>query len=84
MVILPAVKTAISIPDALFDAADRVARELGISRSELYQRAVAAFVERYRREGVTARLDAVYAEQPPHLDDVLRYLQTASLPRQAW
>jgi metal-responsive CopG/Arc/MetJ family transcriptional regulator len=38
-------KTAISIPDNLFEAADKVARRLGISRSELYQRAIARFLE---------------------------------------
>ena len=33
-------KTAVSIPDHVFDAAERLAEKLGISRSELYQRAL--------------------------------------------
>jgi metal-responsive CopG/Arc/MetJ family transcriptional regulator len=34
-------KTAVSIPDPLFEAADNLAGRLGISRSELYARALA-------------------------------------------
>lgn len=53
-------KTAISIPDALFQAADRLATRLGLSRSELYARAVADWVARHQADTVTAQLDAVY------------------------
>ena len=56
-------KTAISIPDHLFEAADRVARRLGISRSELYQRAVARFLEQQSGEVVREALDTVYGKQ---------------------
>ena len=38
-------KTAISIPDPLFGAAERLAKHLGISRSQLYQRALQAFLQ---------------------------------------
>jgi predicted transcriptional regulator len=53
-------KTAISIPDALFQAADRLAARLGVSRSELYARAVADWVARHQADAITAQLDAVY------------------------
>jgi metal-responsive CopG/Arc/MetJ family transcriptional regulator len=56
-------KTAISIPDNLFEAADKVARRLGISRSELYQRAVARFLEQQSGDVVREALDTVYAKQ---------------------
>jgi hypothetical protein len=36
------VKTAISIPDATFERAERRARALGVSRSEFYAKAVLA------------------------------------------
>ena len=39
-------KTAISIPDEVFEAADRTAKKLGVSRSELYATAVHEFIER--------------------------------------
>lgn len=77
-------KTAISIPDEIFDAAEELARKLEVSRSELYARAVAAFVERQRRENVTARLDAVYAVEDEGLDPALERLQHEALPREDW
>lgn len=55
-------KTAISIPDNLFEAADKVARRLGISRSELYQRALARFLEQQSGDVVRERLDSVYGK----------------------
>jgi metal-responsive CopG/Arc/MetJ family transcriptional regulator len=39
-VLLLSMKTAISIPDDIFKAADVAAKRLGISRSELFVRAV--------------------------------------------
>ena len=55
-------KTAVSIPDDVFDDADRLARRLGHSRSQLYSRALREFVARYEPASVTAALDAVVAE----------------------
>ena len=77
-------KIAVTIPDPLFVAADSVARQLGISRSALYARALEAFVRVHRGEGVTAALDAVYAGQESRLDPVLDDLQAASLRREDW
>ena len=41
-------KTAISLPDALYEEAERTAR------------AVAEYIKRHRREGITERLSEVY------------------------
>ena len=72
-------KTAISVPDPLFESADRLAERLGLSRSELYQRAIARFVAEYEAAGVTERLDRVYATHDDGVDPVLARLQEASL-----
>ena len=77
-------KTAISIPDEVFDAAEKLARSLKLSRSELYARAVRELLERQRRENVTARLNAVYGEDQEGLDPVLARMQLASLPVERW
>lgn len=53
-------KTAISLPDATFRRADVAARRLGLSRSELYVRALEAYLGPPSDEEVTAALDAVY------------------------
>ncbi|MEE9295502.1 MAG: ribbon-helix-helix domain-containing protein [Phycisphaerae bacterium] len=79
-------KTAISIPDPLFAAAERLAKRLGISRSELFQCAVKAFLREHKDEGLTQALDKVYGadRREAKLDHVLERLQLASLPKEEW
>lgn len=77
-------KTAISVPDRIFEAAERVAKRLHISRSELYARAVARFVEEHRGDMVTDTLDRIYADVDSTLDPALARLQAVSLPREEW
>ena len=78
-VILYAMKTAISLPDELFEAADDLADKLGVSRSQLYARALSEYVAQHTQDDVTARLDAVYGETEAQLDPVLQHLQLHSL-----
>jgi metal-responsive CopG/Arc/MetJ family transcriptional regulator len=54
-------KTAISLDDALLQAADETARRMGLSRSRLFALAVADFLERQRQEQMLHRLNEVYA-----------------------
>jgi metal-responsive CopG/Arc/MetJ family transcriptional regulator len=74
-------KTAISVPDDIFEASERAARRLGISRSEFYARAAAAYLDQLRRSDVTARLDEVHSEETSALDPVISELQARSLRR---
>jgi len=77
-------KTAISLPDPLFDAAEELASRLSISRSQLYARALEAFVLAHRDEAVTEALNRVYESESSELDPVLATIQSASLPRDEW
>lgn len=77
-------KIAISLPNPLFEAADRLASELGISRSELFQRAMERLLHDYDDTQVTASLNRIYADQPSLLDPALASAQLSSLPREAW
>ncbi|MGH2725607.1 MAG: ribbon-helix-helix protein, CopG family [Actinomycetota bacterium] len=77
-------KTAISLPDELFEAADRLARRLRLSRSELYARALNRFVEQHRDDGVTRVLDAVYRDVESALDPAVARLQSTSLEPGEW
>ena len=74
-------KTAISIQDDIFEAAEETARELQISRSELYARAVREFVTRHSRANVTGRLNRIYGDnaQASTLDAELAEMQSRSL-----
>ena len=70
-------KTAISLPDKLFQEADEFADRAGLSRSELYATAIAEYLARRNDAMVTARLDAVYAAPDalpaPELGTVTRF-----------
>lgn len=68
-------KTAVSIPDPLFEAADELARRLGISRSELYARALQHELASESDESVSARLDAVYGDIDSTIDPHLAAAQ---------
>ncbi|MBK6422621.1 MAG: hypothetical protein IPI38_08000 [Gemmatimonadetes bacterium] len=77
-------KTAISIPDALFKSADTLAGRLGVSRSQLYATAIAEYVAKHQARKLTDRLNAVYASEAGTLDPVVQELQARSLPRDQW
>jgi hypothetical protein len=55
-------KTAISIPDDVFRDAERAAKRLGVSRSELYTRAVREYLGERRDMSVTASYDVAFAD----------------------
>lgn len=55
-------KTAISLPDRLYDEAERTARSLGIPRSQLFAKALQEFIEHHKRENITERLNVVYSK----------------------
>jgi len=77
-------KIAISVPDRIFKSADRTAKRLKISRSELYARAVAAFLAGQDDRRVTESLDEIYGREPSALDPVLKALQNVSIPKEDW
>jgi metal-responsive CopG/Arc/MetJ family transcriptional regulator len=52
-------KTAISIPDDLFDDAERLSRALKKSRSRLYRDALREYVARHSADQVAEALDRV-------------------------
>jgi metal-responsive CopG/Arc/MetJ family transcriptional regulator len=77
-------KTAISIPEKVFRSADALAKRLGISRSELYSTAITEFLSKHQARHVTARLDAIYAEEDSSLSSSLTLLQAESLTHEEW
>ena len=70
-------KTAISIPDAVFRQADRFAKRKAISRGELYTRSVRTYLEQEDR--LTEQLNAVYETEDSVLDPTLEELQHRSI-----
>ena len=50
-------KTAISLPDPLFEEAETAAKDLGLSRSKLIQTALEEFLKRRRDEAITESIN---------------------------
>ena len=77
-------KTAISIPDELFEAVEQLAERQGLSRSELYVTALRKYLQEYHHQNVTEELDALYQDEADVLAPEVIYLQSCSLPREKW
>jgi hypothetical protein len=77
-------KTAISIPDQIFTAAEQTAKRLGISRSELYASAVRDYIESHVSEEITEKLNQVYSAQDSSLDSSLQSMQSSSIGKEDW
>jgi len=75
------VKTAISLPDELFSTVEKVAKRLGLSRSQLYRKALRRFIAEHNDSAITEALDAIYSAEPKEarVDPVLARLQAASM-----
>jgi hypothetical protein len=56
------VKTAISVPDPLFRRGEKAAKRLGISRSELYSKALNAFLANVDGALVKSSYDRAFGE----------------------
>ena len=77
-------KTAISVPDPVFEAGERLAERLGVSRSHLYSVALRAYLERHDDDEVTRQLDEVYGRELSEPDPILTKLASLALPRESW
>lgn len=77
-------KIAISIPDDLFESADALAEEMGISRSRLYADAVAEYLAKHRDSDITSRLNEVYATESSGVDEPIRSAQARSVGSSEW
>ncbi len=76
-------KTAVSIPDRVFNSAEKLAARLGLSRSELYAKALASLVEKHSESLITAKLNELYGPEGEEssLDRETALLQIRSLRR---
>lgn len=78
-------KTAISIPDPIFRTAEGLAKRLGLSRSELYVRAISSYVETHKNQKVTNLLNEVYADAGNQgLEEGFKRVQMKSIDKEVW
>jgi metal-responsive CopG/Arc/MetJ family transcriptional regulator len=65
-------RSTVTIRDDLFEAADRVAARLGISRSRLYQIALEAYLRRLEEEALTEQMNALVTQAGEPSDEAFR------------
>jgi hypothetical protein len=72
-------KTAISIPDSLFWEAENYTYAQGLSRSELYVRALRQYLQMHQDESITDALNQLYASEPSHMEPAAKVAQARAL-----
>jgi hypothetical protein len=77
-------KVAISVPDTVFRAAEHLARQRKVSRSQLYSEALSAYLGSRGADAVTAKLNIIYGTQSAVLDGVLEQAQLRAIADEAW
>ncbi|ETX07764.1 MAG: hypothetical protein ETSY2_09360 [Candidatus Entotheonella gemina] len=77
-------KTAISIPDTVYEHAEQLARRLGKSRSQLYSEAVAEYLARHDPEAMTEAMNRVCDDVKTHPDAAWSAVACRVLERSEW
>jgi len=77
-------KIAISLPDPLFSAAEHLAEQLHVSRSQLYAQALAEYLEKRQENVVRERLNAVYGPVSEGVEPAIQKAQLKVLDHEAW
>jgi len=77
-------KTDISIPNPIHHAAEKLAKELGISLSELYTAALTTYVFEHEKKSVTEKLNDVYENEDSTIEPELVKMQVAIVGNEQW
>ena len=76
-------KTTVTLPEPLFEAADKLAERLGVSRNWLIRHAVNQYVTAHLSDDeIRQALDKVYTNEPSELDEALAQMQWATLEKE--
>ncbi len=77
-------KTVVSIPDDIFEDAERLALRLQTSRSQLYARALAEFVARHDDDQVTELMNQAVREAVGDADLFVQEAARQAIERAEW
>jgi metal-responsive CopG/Arc/MetJ family transcriptional regulator len=77
-------KTVVSIPDEVFEEAERLAVELQISRSELYSRALQEYVARHAPDRLTDAMNRVIEKLGSDIDEFSQRVAHRALEQVEW
>ena len=77
-------KTAVSLPDDVFEQADRLAKRLKITRSQLYKQALNEYLWRHAPDAVKEALDRVCADLGSETDAFISEAGRRILEQSEW
>lgn len=77
-------KVAVSLPDPVFAAAERLAGQLKVPRSQLYAQALSNYLGTRGAAAITEQLNAIYAEEDSIVDAMLGEAQARAIRDEAW
>ena len=80
----PHMKVAISLPDPVFSAAEKLAHRLRVSRSQLYAQAIEEYLGKRQDSQITERLNALYAAGQEPVDPAMTAAQLGAIGHEAW
>ncbi len=75
-------KTAVSVPDEVFEEAEKLAKRLKVSRSELYAKALETYVRQHSPDAVTEAYNGLCDSEPSR--DFARRAVRKSLEKVEW
>lgn len=77
-------KVAISLPDPVFSAAEKLADRLRISRSQLYANALEEYLGKRRDAQITEQLNAIYGSEESAVEAPLAAAQIPAIGHETW
>ena len=77
-------KVAVSIPDPIFEAAEQLAKERNIPRSQIFAEALSTYLELRNSESVTELLNEIYGGESSKVDEALTKAQYDATNHEAW
>ena len=77
-------KVAVSVPEKIYEAAERLAKQRCVPRSQIFAEALSAYVESRSAEAITSKLNEVYGQEASSIDAGLAQAQHESLNHEAW
>jgi predicted transcriptional regulator len=82
----PGMKTAVSVPNDVFEQAERLARRAGRSRSDVYSAALREYLARHATDELTATIDAMIDDlgEEADIDPFMRSAGQRVLEKSEW
>ena len=77
-------KTAISVPNDVFELSEKLAKKLNVSRSRVFAMGVKKLAEEHDDEEIIASINRVCEKVDTSVDPVLFKMTMLSLPKDEW